>query len=132
MPDHHLPFEHSLALKEAAPQNLPFSSLFLTALCVIFLLFIHWGVPRFRKLNISNDAILNSITGGVVLGYILLHLLPSLMLNLDELRDETHSNFLGNEKNFIFLVFMFVLLGFLAFYILEKLAHDRTKNNQLK
>ena len=128
MPDHHLPFEHSLALKEAAPQNLPFSSLFLTALCVIFLLFIHWGVPRFRKLNISNDAILNSITGGVVLGYILLHLLPSLMLNLDELRDETHSNFLGNEKNFIFLVFMFVLLGFLASYILEKLAHDRTKN----
>ena len=130
MPDHPLPLEHSLALAELAHPDLDFLSLFLTALCVVFLLSIHWAVPKLRKLNIVDDSIINSITGGLALGYILLHLLPSLMLNLDTLRDETYSNFLGNEKNFTFLIFMFVLLGFLTLYILEKLAHDKTRNGQ--
>ena len=128
MPDHPLSLEHSFALEGVVHPDLDFLSLSLTALCIIFLLSIHWAVPRLRKLNIFDDSILNSITGGVALGYILLHLLPSLMLDLDQLREETYSNFLGNEKNFTFLIFMFVLLGFLTLYILEKLAHDKTKN----
>lgn len=110
--------------------NLEFSSLLVTAVCATVLLFIHWGVPRFKQLNIIDNAILNSITGGVALGYILLHLLPELMLNVDDLRNETHSNFLGTEKNLTFVIFLFVLLGFLTLYILEKIAHDKTKNNQ--
>ncbi|MBY0461793.1 MAG: hypothetical protein K2Q34_01250 [Alphaproteobacteria bacterium] len=130
VPDHPLPLEHSLALAGMAHPYLDFLSLSLTAICVVFLLAVHWAVPRLRKLNIFDESILNSITGGIALGYILLHVLPSLMLNLDELREETYSNFLGNEKNFTFLIFMFVLLGFLTLYILEKLAHDKTKNGQ--
>lgn len=127
---HHLSFEHSHALVKVIYPNLEFSSLLLTALCVVFLLFIHWGVPHFKKLNIIDNAILNSIIGGVALGYILLHLLPSLMLNVDDLREETHTNFLGTEKNLTFVIFLFVLIGFLTLYILEKIAHDKTKNNQ--
>ncbi|MBY0280699.1 MAG: hypothetical protein K2W94_00890 [Alphaproteobacteria bacterium] len=130
MHNHPLPPEHPLISSGITPHNLDFLSLSITALCVVFLLSVHWGVPRLRKLKIFDQSILNSITGGVALGYILLHVLPSLMLNLDDLRDSTYSNFLGNEKNFIFLVFVFVLLGFLTLYALEKLAHDKTRKGQ--
>jgi len=126
--DHHpLSLGHSHVLEKAVHPDLEFSSLLFTAICAAILLFIHWGIPRFKKLNIIDNAILNSITGGVALGYILLHLLPDLILSVDDLREETHSNFLGTEKNLTFVIFLFVLLGFLTLYILRKLPTTKQK-----
>lgn len=127
MLDNPLSFENFLALNGEDSQPLEFFSLFLTALCIVLLLFIHWITPRFRKLDLFNNAILNSMIGGFSFGYVLLNILPKLMLNLEELREETHSNFLGNERNFTFIIFMFFLIGFLVPYILEKLTSVRTE-----
>ncbi len=98
--------------------------------CSLLLLLIHWIVPKLRKMDYFNDAILNSIGGGLALGYVFLHAIPSFIHNIPFLKSQATSQFLHNEKNLLFIVFMFVLAGFCVLYALEKLAHDYTRQGK--
>lgn len=110
--------------------NGDYSNLGITAVCALFLLLILWAIPKIRKLDIFDDGILNSIGGGLALGYVFLHAMPSLIFNIGALKEEAHSHFLTNEKNLLFVIFMFALLGFFALYSLEKIAHDKSRHGR--
>ncbi len=111
-------------------EGMDFSSLGITAGCALFLLLIHWAIPKIRKLDSFDDGILNSIAGGLALGYVFLHALPSLILNIGTLKEQIHSRFLSEEKNLLFVIFMFALAGFFVLYVLEKFAHDKSKRGE--
>ncbi len=101
-----------------------------SALSVVCLLFVHWLVPRLRRMNSFNDAILNSIGGGFALGYVFLHAIPGFIGNLPLVKQQATTNFMQDEKNLLFIIFLFVVLGFCVWYALEKLAHDRSKKGE--
>ncbi len=107
-----------------------YPNLGITTGCALFLLLIHWAVPRIRKLDLFDAGILNSIAGGLALGYVFLHALPSLILNIAALKEQTHGRFLSDEKNLLFVIFMFALAGFFVLYVLEKIAHDKSKKGE--
>ncbi|RZI46562.1 hypothetical protein [Candidatus Finniella inopinata] len=100
------------------------------ALSMVCLLFVHWLVPRLRRVNALNDAILNSIGGGLALGYVFLHAIPGFIGNLALVKQQVTTNFMQDEKNLLFVVFLFVILGFCVWYALEKLAHDHSKKGE--
>lgn len=102
----------------------------LSGLCMLFLLFVHWIVPRLRRMNSFNDAILNSIGSGLSLGFVFLHMIPSFVNNIPALKQLAYSNFLQEENNLLFVIFLFVIAGFCVWYWLEKLADDRTKKGE--
>jgi hypothetical protein len=77
-----------------------------------------------------NDAILNSIGSGLALGFVFLHMIPDFINNIPELKQQAYSNFLQEDKNLLFVIFLFVIGGFCLWYWLEKLAHDRTKKGE--
>jgi hypothetical protein len=107
-----------------------YANLGITASCALFLLLIHWAIPRIRKSNIFDHSILNSIAGGMALGYVFLQALPSLIFNIGALKEQAYTHFLNNEKNLLFVIFMFILAGFFVFYTLEKIAHDKSKKGE--
>jgi hypothetical protein len=97
---------------------------------MLILLGVHWIVPRLRRMNSVNDAILNSIGSGLALGFVFLHMIPDFINNVSSLKQQAYSNFLQDDKNLLFVIFLFVLGGFCVWYWLEKLAHDRTKKGE--
>ncbi len=111
-------------------ESIEYQSLGMATGCVLFLLLIHWSFPKIRKLDIFDNSILNSIAGGLILGYVFLHILPSLIFNIGDLKEQASSHFLSDEKNLLFVIFMFVLAGFTILYTLEKIAYDHVRQNK--
>lgn len=101
-----------------------------SSLGMVCVLFVHWIVPRLRRMNSFNDAILNSIGGGIALGYVFLHAIPGFIGNLSSIKQQMTTNFMQEEKNLLFIVFLCVVAGFCTWYALEKLAHDRSKKGE--
>ncbi len=119
---------YSLSLANRIDAHMDVS--YVTGFCALLLLVTHWLVPRLRRIDSFNDAVLNSIGGGLALGYVFLHAIPGFIHNLPVLRTQATSYFMQDEKNLLFVIFMFVLAGFCVLYALEKLAHDATKKGQ--
>jgi hypothetical protein len=104
--------------------------LLITLLCSFIIMAIHFFAPKIRKIEEINTGILNSIGGGLTLGYVFLHALPSLILDISNVQGMAHSRFLQEPKNMLFVIFLFALGGFFVAYVLEKLAHESTRKGQ--
>jgi len=122
-----MPVQSSPNLEGIADSSLDFETLCFTALCLGVLLFMHWATPRIRRLSIFDNATLNSIIDGLVIGYVFLQILPGLMLEVEGLKEQAESNFLKNEMNLVMTIFLFMLAGFLTLYAAEKNAHEKTR-----
>jgi hypothetical protein len=104
--------------------------LLITLFCSLIIMAIHFFAPKIRKVDEINTGILNSIGGGIALGYVFLHAFPSLILDISKIQGLTTSRFLQEPKNMLFIIFLFALAGFFVAYVLEKLAYDRSQNGK--
>ncbi len=98
-----------------------------SGLALLVLLASHWILPRLKHLRNIDISILNSICGGIALGFVLLHILPEVIVDVQKIKHVFHLNILNNHHILIFFTFFLVLIGFLILYSLEKVAHDSTK-----
>ena len=96
-------------------------------LSVVVLAVLHLLAPRIRRLPGVPEYATASFAGGIAVAYVFLHLLPELSEGNEELREVlgeegAPSPLLGLE------VFLVALVGFVAFYGLERLA-ERSKDH---
>ncbi len=98
-----------------------------SGLALLILLASHWVLPRLKQLRNVDISVLNSICGGIALGFVLLHILPEVVVDVQKIKHVFHLDILNNHHILIFFTFFLVLIGFLILYSLEKIAHDSTK-----
>lgn len=96
-------------------------------LCTLGFLCVHWFIPRLRQLDSFNDGILNSVGAGLALGYVFLFAMPSFLVQIPKLAQNARFFFFQSQRNFLFITFFIVLIGFFQVYILDKIAHRQTK-----
>jgi hypothetical protein len=82
---------------------------------------LHLLAPRIRKLPLIPERATASFAGGLAVAYVFLHLLPELARGSEELRELFGEE--GSPSPLLeFGIFIVALVGFLAFYALERLA----------
>ncbi len=97
-------------------------------LCTLGFVLVHWAIPRLRQLDNFNEGILNSVGAGLALGYVFLFAMPSFLVQVPKLAQNSTVPFFQSQRNFLFVTFFVVLIGFFQVYILEKIAHKKTKH----
>lgn len=85
---------------------------------------LHLLAPRIRRLPLVPEHVTASFAGGVAVSYVFLHLLPELNEGDERLREVLGEE--GTRSPLLELeIFLVALVGFVAFYGLERLADRR-------
>ena len=108
----------------------PDANFLATAIAVMILLLLPMALPIIRSIPGFNVSKVCSIGGGMATAAVFVFMVPDVMDKVEAVSAETSIAFLKQDHHLIFVLFATFLFAFCTMYALEKIALDRTKNNQ--
>jgi len=99
-------------------------SLNLCALMVILTPVLTYSLRNFFPQNMDK---FNSVAGGLGIVTIFVAMIPGIVSTIPLILAQDHWTYLSNYPRVAYVLFLMVLIGFLAMYTLTKLVYDETK-----